>query len=327
MVNLREILELLADNTRKTGLPVPIPKNEIYEWAKPLGLKREGDTYLFTGALYQLIPYIESLVKYLESMESKQKTSRLLVKASRILTSVPSLSKLALRPSKESIENSRRILRSIATLLKMAGVDYAYLYEDDMYSGILLYDLGLEEEFADHARSVYERLRARGARRILTVDPHTTHALREIYPKFIEGFDLEVINYIELLDTRLKVEPRITNREIEVVIHDPCYYARFESIIEQPRRLLRIAGIKPLEPKRTRELTYCCGGPIEAISPRLSARIAKTRLEELSGVSKRIVTMCPICYSSLSRVAGSDVEIKDIALYIAEALAGEISLE
>ncbi|MCE4620833.1 MAG: (Fe-S)-binding protein [Desulfurococcales archaeon] len=327
MVNLREILELLADNTLKTGLPVPIPKNEIYEWAEPLGLKRDGDTYLFTGALYQLIPYIESLVKYLESMESKQRASKLLVKASRVLTSIPSLSKLALRPSKESIENSRRILRSIATLLNTAGVDYAYLYEDDMYSGILLYDLGLEEEFSRHARSVYEKLKTRGAKRILTVDPHTTHALREIYPKFIDGFDLEVINYIELLDTKLRVEPKTANKEIEVVIHDPCYYARFEGIIEQPRRLLRIAGIKPLEPKRTRDLTYCCGGPIEAISPHLSARIAKTRLEELSSVSTRIVTMCPICYSSLSRVASSGIEIKDIALYIAESLAGEKSLE
>jgi len=322
MVDLDQILDLLSENTRKTGLPVPIPPDEIYKWAEPLSLSREGDVYLFTGALYQLVPYIESLIGYLESMEERGARSRFMMRASRILSAIPKLSKLALRPSKESVENSRRILRSIARLLKSSGVEYAYLYEDDMYSGILLYDMGLEEDFSSHANKVYGRLKARGARKVITVDPHTTHALRDVYPKYIDGYDLEVVNYLELLSGYLGEVAGEQESKGSVVIHDPCYYARFDNIIEQPRNLLRLAGYTPVDPRRSRELTYCCGGPIEALSPRLSARIARTRLEELSSKGSLVVTLCPICYSNLSRVKGDGVEVRDIALLLT-GLAGE----
>ncbi|MET1101057.1 MAG: (Fe-S)-binding protein [Pyrodictiaceae archaeon] len=322
MASLADLLSMIAENTRRTGLPLPAPKEAMYSWARELGIPGEGEVYLYTGGLYQLVPYINSLVRQLEGLEGRRVTGRLALKLAKAVSRVLDLSKIA-RPDPSEVEYSNSVLRAVTKLLRAAGVSYAYLYEDDGYSGILLYDLGLVEEFSRHAQNVYSRLRNRGVRKIITIDPHTTYALRQLYPKYIDGFDIEVTNYLELLAEKLDKGELVFSRRDrgELVIHDPCYYARFEEILDEPRRLLQAAGYKVREPRRTRKLTYCCGGPVEAISPSLSKRIAETRVEELREYSTRIVTLCPICYANLTRVA-KGVEIRDIALYLLDALEG-----
>jgi Fe-S oxidoreductase len=61
-----------------------------------------------------------------------------------------------------------------------AGIHPAYLHEKEPYSGVLLYDLGMEEALAPIARSVYLTLKGAGAKTVLTVDPHTTFILRKV---------------------------------------------------------------------------------------------------------------------------------------------------
>ena len=63
-------------------------------------------------------------------------------------------------------------------------MDFFYHPEMDFYSGILLYDLGDQEGFAAHARFVARTLKLHGVKKIITVDPHTTYALKELYPKY-----------------------------------------------------------------------------------------------------------------------------------------------
>lgn len=320
MVAVREVLELVVENTRRTGFPVPIDRREVFSWADGLGLPRSGEYYLYTGALYQLVPYINSLVRWLEGFEKRRTTGRLALRVAKAVSKALDLSKIV-RPDPGEVEVSRRVLRSIARLLSKSGVSYGYLYERDGYSGILLYDLGFVDVFAEHAGKVYKALREAGARKVLTIDPHTTHALRTLYPKYVDGYDLEVYNYLELLAEKgIEAGDRSGGR---VVIHDPCYYARYEDVLEQPRVLLRSSGYEVVEPRRTGRMTYCCGGPVEALSPALARRVAETRLQELAEKSDRVVTLCPICYANLSRVAGGRVVVRDIALYLAEALGLE----
>ena len=268
------------------------------------------------------MPYINSLVKQLEQLEKKP-VGGVVLRVAKVVAKVVDLSKLAVKPDPREVEHVNRILESIANLLQRAGVDYAYLYEDDMYSGVILYDMGLEDAFQKHAEKVYRRLRGRGAEKVVTVDPHTTHVLRDVYPRYIDGFSLEVVNYLELLDKSAAEDKLVAKTKLgeKMVIHDPCLYARSLDIIEQPRRLLRLAGIELEEPRRSRKLTYCCGGPVEALSPRLAERIATTRLRELGEKSSSIITLCPICYANLSRVAEKET-IEDISLVLAKAFLG-----
>jgi len=314
LLNPLEIIKIIEGNMRRYHLPFPIPHEAIYSWAKPLKLPDRGPIMLYTGALYQLTPYIASIVEQLSSIEGSR-ISGIALKLSSLVSAL-GVSKLLVKPKGDMISTIEKILRSIVTLLENAGIKVAYPYEDDMYSGVLLYDLGLDELFKEHATKVYKALKSRGAELLITVDPHTTHVMRSVYPKYVDGYDLKIKSYVEVLaerETGLIHEPKGGS----VVIHDPCFYARFENIIEQPRKLLAIKGLNVLEPRRSRRMTYCCGGPIEGLTPKMAKTIAKTRLEELREKSKTIVTLCPICYTNLKNVAEGEVEIIDIALLLA----------
>ena len=213
------------------------------------------------------------------------------------------------------MKEHNKILENVAITLIKSGVSFNYVYENDAYSGALLYDLGLEEDFSMHAEGVFRKLKERGVEGVITIDPHTTHMMREVYPKFIDGYDLDVRNYLEIL-----AEKGISGKlRKEVTIHDPCLFARYERIVEQPRRLLESIGVDVREPERCRNMTLCCGGPIESLSPRISREVASLRMEELAKYGKEVVTMCPICNLSLSKVK-PDAELRDISHYLVEAL-------
>ncbi len=310
MIDVDTVVDIVRRFMRDTGLPVPAPREVLYQWAEPLGIPRTGEVYLYTGGLYQLMPYIHAMVKWLEKVEGGRMGKLALGLGSRL----GGVARAIARPDKGLVSYSESVLKSIARHLSSSGVEYAYLYEDDMYSGVILYDLGLEEDFTSHAERVYKRLKDRGVERIITVDPHTTHMMRSIYPRYIDGYSMEVETYIEVLD-RMGYK---TQTRGEAVIHDPCLYARFEGVIEQPRRLLSRSGVEVKEPRRSRRMTYCCGGPIEGLAPTLSKKIARIRMDELRKASRRVIVMCPICYSNLSSVAPGDVEVIDLALALGE---------
>lgn len=314
MMDPMVIVKIIEDNMRKYGFPFSMPREAVYSWAKPLGLPDRGPIMLYTGALYQMTPYIASVVEQLSLIEGSRVTG-LALRLTGILSSL-GVTGILVRPKGDMVVFVENVLRSIVGMLEKANVKISYPYEDDLYSGVLLYDLGLEELFKDHANRVYKTLKSRGAKLLVTVDPHTTHIMRSIYPKYVDGYDLEVRSYLEILAER-GFKPIASSGR--VVIHDPCLYARFENVVEQPRKLLAEAGFEVLEPRRSKRMTYCCGGPIEGLSPRMAKTIARVRLEELREKSNKIVTLCPICYSNLKAVAGGDVEVVDIALLLSGA--------
>ena len=144
------------------------------------------------------------------------------------------------------------MLRDIVGLLRGAGVEFGYLYEDEFYAGALLYDDGLDDAFGEHARRVAAHLKKLGVRRLITVDPHTTNMLRQAYPRFVKDYDIEVQNYLEVL---AETHPEATEPvNGEVVVHDSCVYARYENIREQPRELLRAAGLSVREAETIRQV-------------------------------------------------------------------------
>ncbi|RLB04283.1 MAG: (Fe-S)-binding protein [Deltaproteobacteria bacterium] len=308
---IRKILDLLAENIRRAGLPIPISNKFIYQWAEPLDIPHGGETVLYTGALYQLMPYTKALVSLLEDLEGK-KGAGLLLKVAGKIGKVIDLSGITSRLAKKDAEFYQEALSVIAKLLSRAEVNYGYLYEQDMYSGALLYDLGLLNDFAKHAQKVYAQIKGAGVRKIITVDPHTLYMLRTVFPKYIEEYNLEVVSYLEVLSGKMPFFKGGLKGE-EVVLHDPCLYARFQAVVDQPRELISTAGFKVKEPQWSREMTFCCGGLMESIAPKLAKYIASERMNQLREKGKRVVTMCPICHVNLSRVAPSDVEVYDLA--------------
>jgi len=311
------ILGILSDNLRKRGSVLPLSKAASTRWAKGLDLPRGGETVIYTGHMYQLIPAIEAMSKQMAYFENSPITR--FFGLGRFMNRFVNLSFfMSLLASGKQRRDYDQMLVSIVRLLHKAGITFGYLYGDEMYSGTLIYDEGLDEIFAPHAKRVYEAFQRNGVKRIITVDPHTTHMMRHVYPKFIENYDIEVVNYMELLAE--KDLPQIKADGEERVIHDSCVYARYEEMIDPPRQLLSRAGLTIREPELCGKATHCCGGPIEALFPSEAHRIAGNRVEQLREAGDRIVTMCPICLVNLRKAAGDTADIDDIASVLAKRM-------
>ena len=159
--------------------------------------RRQGDGLLFTGLMYQSIPYIDNTTRYLERLEGSGWADYL--RFGRYLPGSLAGWGLSCLTSGAEKQKFDGILRSICRLLTKSGIDFFYHPEMDFYSGILLYDLGDQDGFVEHAKFVAQTLRLHGVKKIITVDPHTTYALKELYPKYT-GETFEVTPYFTRLN-------------------------------------------------------------------------------------------------------------------------------
>ncbi len=308
------ILGIFADNARKRGSVLPLSKQTATGWARGLNLPRGGETVLYTGHMYQMVPAIDAMSAQLALLENSFLTRFFGI--GRFMNRFINLSFfMGLTASSKKKQHSNQVLRDIVGLLREAGVEFGYLYEDELYAGALLYDDGLDDAFAEHARRVAKHLKKLGVKRLITVDPHTTKMFRQAYPHFVEDFDIEVQSYLEVLAQAHPAASEHVNGE--VVIHDSCVYARYENVCEQPRELLRAAGLSVREPKHFGKSTHCCGGPLESLFPAEAHRISGNRVDQLEAEGKNVVTMCPFCWVNLSKAAGDRLVINDIASALA----------
>ncbi|MGA8570863.1 MAG: (Fe-S)-binding protein [Desulfobaccales bacterium] len=309
MHNPRDIIDLIAANVRKTRNPFGVPGSQFNTWwrGEPGFTRQPGDALLLTGLMYQAIPYLEATSRYLERLEGSRYAGFLRFgRLSRYLPAFLVGWGFSLVTSKAAKRKSNGILQSIGRLLTKSGVDLFYQPELDFYSGILLYDLGDQEGFVAHARLVARNLKQHGVEKVITVDPHTTYALTELYPKYT-GVSFEVSPYFALLRADgagggLGQPP--------VTIHDPCFYGRYLKLSDAPRQLLRSLGQEYVEVRNCGEFTSCCGGPAESVSPALNREILGRRAAELQESAAPVVTMCPICLANLLKTG---LPVEDLA--------------
>jgi Fe-S oxidoreductase len=247
--------------------------------------------------MYHIAPVIERAVESLERYGATGGGLRGAVAAFAAKT----IGRLLLKPEEAEVKRADAAVRKIYELLKREGVEFGLL-DREVYSGALLYELGLVDDFVKYAKRVAEYFKSRGVKRVIIVDPHTHYVLEKVYPRYVEGFDIEVVSYLDLIkpgDVFIK----------GFVIHDSCLYARFLDRYDVVRKLL--AAGNPVEDSYItgRETAGCCGGPVESLFPDVSRKVAEVRVKELSKLSHKVVVQCPICYVNLKRAAGGRLEL------------------
>ncbi len=308
MYDPKDIVELIAANVRKTRNPFGVANSAINTWWKDVPLNRQGDAMLFTGLMYQSIPYIEKTTAWLARYEDTS-----LARYFRYGKMAPSfLVSLGFRflASRKDKRKFNGILNSVHQILTKSGINFFYRPELDFYSGILLYDLGDSERFARHAALVAKALKQNGVKKLITVDPHTTYAMKVLYPQ-VTGESFEVRTWFELADIKGQ------NLSRRVTLHDPCFYGRYLGLSDIPYRMLEKLGIDCVRLRNSGEFTNCCGGPAESVSPRLTNEVLARRVEELNSTGAPIIAMCPICLGNLLR-AGAPAE--DFSTFIARCV-------
>jgi len=319
-----DVIGILGDNLRLRKSVLPLPARVTTRWTEGLGLARGGETVLYTGMMYQLIPYIEGLVK--AELKLGDSWMAKWTGLGRRVNRMVNVSAFMARPSAAERARYDQVPINVVHLLRKAAVEFGALYEDDLYSGALAYDLGLDEAVARHARRVQAVFRKYGVKTVITIDPHTTTMLRSVYPKILDGYDVQVRSYLEVLAEKgfgsgghgtlaAGASPA------EVVLHDSCVFARYEGVVDQPRELLAAAGVTVRDPENAGRQTWCCGGPVESLYPAKAAANAEKRVDQLRAVAADAVTMCPMCFVNLSNAAGSTMRFEDISHYLREAYA------
>lgn len=219
-----------------------------------------------------------------------------------------------------------RPLRRAALLLKAMGLEPSTLGGEEPCCGYPYYLLGLDERLEEHARRVVRFFRERGYRKLITLCPACALTFRDVYPRLVEGFDLEVYHVAEILARRLNRLP-LGRLNITVAFHDPCKLARGLRVFEEPRLVMdNIGGLELLEPPVFKGLlTRCCGGGglLPLVDPEGYVTIAKRRLAELVGQGPELlVTSCPACLRTLdltARIMDLEVRVHDLVDLVYEA--------
>lgn len=273
------------------------------------GMKADADSsdLLYTGNMFQLMAYTKKMSELRGRMGSSLSSFM-----SRIVANVPWLIKLVSNRKDsgfaESLDNS---LRNIVKLLAASGTSFNYLGKDEPYPGTFIHDLGYKELFRVYANKVTEIFRKAGARRIITVDPHTYDLLKNTYPEFVDDFDMEVVHYLDLIG-----EVDFRQSEEKITFHEPCHFSLREEVYNVPLETLKRTSRVDLPPRSGRR-TMCCGGPDELLFPEISHKVSNNRYEELDNMaSDKIVTACPICYSNLNK----GIKVIEIGDYLAGKL-------
>ncbi len=334
------VAEFVKEAQLKYGNPAGISPKELASWSKGLGLKERGPTIFYSG-MYNYMGYAESalIIEYLVKSNGLSFSTLLdmlnkvrwlghernlkglfeiarspLMRFGSLLNVPPELvNKIKIVASEAEKRNEvyKNILAKSALILKKSGIDFAYLSENEPDTGIALHTFGLLREFEEYANGVYKKLKDYGVKEIITPDPISGTVFRSFYPRFVDGFDIEVKHITEVLS------PNSSNgKRGDVVFHDPCYLARYWKITEKPRELLKGAGYNVIDPPNNRERTRCDGGATEFQDPVGSVTSAQIRLKELlSTGTNSVVTSCPACVMLL-RVGnyffGSDARVYDI---------------
>ncbi|WP_411035730.1 DUF3483 domain-containing protein [Shinella sp. BYT-45] len=219
---------------------------------------------------------------------------------------------------------NQRTLRALVTLLRQAGVDFAVL-EEERDCGDLARRLGDEAGFIRLASENTRILSGLRFRRIVTIDPHVLHSLRNEYRQF--GTSLRVEHHTEVL-MRLVEEGRLKPDRLEdrrLTYHDPCYLGRYNGETTAPRTLLSAISTDFVEMERSGMRSRCCGGgggaPITDIAG--DRRIPDMRMGDARETGAQLlITACPYCTQMLEGVAQPRLEIIDIAELLLVA-AGE----
>ncbi|MGQ9627293.1 MAG: (Fe-S)-binding protein [Anaerolineae bacterium] len=214
--------------------------------------------------------------------------------------------------------------------LEMAGVDYALLGGEECCCGYPLLIIGQSQESEALIRYNIERVRARGASRVVVTCPSCYHAWRHIYPEVAgeEMKGIEVLHATELLEKLIESGALpLGEFPYKVTYHDPCDLGRKSGVYIPPRKVLRsIPGLKLIEMADSYENALCCGGGgnVETFDPGLVQALAGRRLAQVKASGADIViSACPQCKRTFQGAARRErlrLRAMDITEVVWEAL-------
>jgi len=174
------------------------------------------------------------------------------------------------------------------------------------------------------------RLKASGARRIVTTCPECARTLKLDYPEFVGDHGLEVLHLAQLLaEAGLELPPQAEDGL--VTYQDPCRLGRHLGVYDAPRQVLADVGLELAEMPHHAATSLCCGTSCWRACGQVSKSIQVERLEEARATgAETLVTTCLKCQihfkcAQNDPILGEQVgiRIQDLTTLVAGRLFGE----
>ncbi len=322
-------LAYLADNINTKHNLLGAGKVAGSKWAKDLKLPQEAETMFFAGCGYQYSSDLEALMSLMRRMDKGGVSDVAMGFAGFQKKLGIDAAGIYRKMMGGRGEDGAEVLRDAVKVLHSVGVNVGYLADDEPCCGGILHYMGLEKDFAQHAKQVSGQLKSRRVSHIVGIVPSCTYTLRNLVTKAAPDSGLQVKHFSQVVAEKLGSLSLKFPRSVKVTYHDPCQLVRFLGIVDEPRAILKaIRGIEFVEPEwATREFATCCGGGggFEAVFPEMSEILASNRAKELADTGADIVvTQCPGCImqikTGLKNIKADKVEVLDLAQVVAMAM-------
>ncbi len=231
-------------------------------------------------------------------------------------------------------ERNVKVTKATVRLLLGAGVSFGVLGAEEGCSGDPARRLGNEYLYQMQAQGNIDVFKAKGVQKVLTMCPHCFNTMQHEYPQLDGHF--EVIHhsvFLERIIAEGKLRPEAANglSEKTATYHDPCYIARHNDIIDEPRQVLASTGAKSVEMRRCKKGTFCCGagGGHMWVEESGGQRINHARTEEAAETGADIVAVaCPFCMQmfeegvgSVTQAAEKGMQVLDLAELLEMSMA------
>jgi Fe-S oxidoreductase len=223
---------------------------------------------------------------------------------------------------------AQKTAQAFAKILTAAGVNFAVLGQNEGCSGDSARRSGNEYLFFELASANVEILNEINPPRIVTTCPHCLHTLKNEYPAF--GGTYKVIHHTQLINELVgagKIRLEMTDQDLKVTFHDPCYLGRHNGITAAPRELLHNAGKVIVEMPRHGAKSFCCGAGGAQMwkeEEHGETKVSAARFKEARSTGAHTLAVgCPFCMTMLndaSKADGAQVAVKDVAEIVAECM-------
>jgi Fe-S oxidoreductase len=220
-------------------------------------------------------------------------------------------------PGCDAIDKGAADIAAAMALFERSGTDVKIVEAPQACAGYPLLAAGHRDLFRWHAGRVAASLR--GFKKVAINCSACLYSMHAQYSA--EGVNLrtEIVSLADVLapaaqNLACPVKPK------PVYYHDPCYNARYNNVVEQPRRALaQLAEVRELSWNKTD--TECCGGGglLPKTMPLIADQMAKRRLAEVQAAGGGlVVTSCATCTFMLKRNAPPSVEVANLATAMAQ---------
>jgi Fe-S oxidoreductase len=229
-------------------------------------------------------------------------------------------------------DRSLKIAQATAKLLKIAGVKFGILGEEETCCGDPARRLGAEHIFQMLAQTNIQMFQMYNVKKIVTACPHCFNTLKNEYPQF--GGQFEVVHHTQFIADLIKENKLKVTKACDALVtyHESCYLGRYNNIYQAPREVISsIPRVKMVEMARHHQDSFCCGGGGGRmwLEENIGQRISEVRLKQALDVKAEVVaTACPFClqmFEDAAKARGVDesLKVQDISELILAAVSGD----